>query len=166
MKSALEKYIAGLTISQGRHAGQRFKLLPWQRRFLRGAFAQPDDAALSLARGGGKSTFVAAIACAAVDVHGPLVEPHAETLIVASSFEQGLIVFRHILAFLQPSFAKYGDGGKAGRFRIQDSVNRAAITDRKSGAMIRVLVPIRAGCTGRASAFVAGRDRTMAARAD
>ena len=53
--------IQGLTIGQGRHAGERFKLLGWQRRFLSGAFGQPGDAALSMACGGGKSTFTAAI---------------------------------------------------------------------------------------------------------
>ena len=79
--------IQGLTIGQGRHAGERFKLLGWQRRFLSGAFGQPGDAALSMACGGGKSTFTAAIACAAVDVDGPLVEPMAECLVVASCFD-------------------------------------------------------------------------------
>ena len=32
----LEDYIQGLVISQGRLAGQPFKLLPWQRRYLQG----------------------------------------------------------------------------------------------------------------------------------
>ena len=140
MKTAhfVEKYIENLVIGQGRYAGQNFKLLPWQKRFLKGAFGQPDDAALSMGRGGGKTTFVAAIACATVDVDGPLVEPMAECLVVASSFDQGLICFRHMMHFLQPSFDKYGAYGR-GRFRIQDSANRATIQDRETGAMIRVL---------------------------
>lgn len=79
--TGIADYIQGLTIGQGRYAGQPFKLLGWQRRFLRGAFNQPDDAALSMGRGGGKSTFTAAIACAAVDVGGPLVEPMGECLV-------------------------------------------------------------------------------------
>ena len=134
----LPDYIARLTIGQGRYAGQPFKLLGWQRRFLKGAFNQPDDAALSMGRGGGKSTFTAAIACAAVDVGGPLVEPMAECLVVASSFDQGLVNFRHMLNFLTPSFERYGTGPR-GRFRIQYSANRATIADRKTGAMVRVL---------------------------
>ena len=91
-----------------------------------------------MGRGGGKSTFAAAIACAAVDVDGPLVEPMAETLVVASSFDQGLLNFRHMLHFLAPTFEKYGTGPR-GRFRIQDSANRATIADRDTGAMARVL---------------------------
>ena len=135
---AVADYIGGLTIGQGRHAGQPFKLLGWQRRFLKGAFGQPGDGAISMGRGGGKSTFAAAIACATVDVDGPLVEPMAETLVVASSFDQGLLNFRHMLHFLAPSFERYGVG-PGGRFRIQDSANRATITDRETGAMLRVL---------------------------
>ena len=77
---ALERYLEGLRIGQGRRAGERFELLSWQRRFLRGAFGQDGDAALTMGRGGGKTTFVAAVACGAVDVGGPLVEPMAETL--------------------------------------------------------------------------------------
>ena len=136
---AISDYIRGrLIIGQGRHAGEGFALLPWQSRFLSGAFGQPDDAALSMGRGNGKSTFTAAIACAAIDVDGPLVEPMAECLLVASSFDQGLINFRHILNFLEPTLEKHGVGPK-GRFRIQDSANRATIMDRKTGALLRVL---------------------------
>ena len=135
---ALERYIGSLVIGQGRYAGQPFKLHGWQRRLLSGAFGQPGDAALSMGRGGGKSTFAAAIACATVDVDGPLVSPMAECLVVASSFDQGLVNFRHMLHFLAPSFERFGTGPR-GRFRIQDSANRATIMDRETGAMVRVL---------------------------
>ena len=135
---ALEKYIGSLVISQGRHAGQPFALLPWQRKLLRGAFSQPRDSAFTMGRGGGKTTLVAALGAASVDVDGPLVEPRAECLIVASSFDQGLACFRHVQAFMEPTFEKYGTGPR-GRFRIQDSANRATITDRETGAMLRVL---------------------------
>ena len=65
---ALERYLEGLIIGQGRHAGQAFKLLNWERKFLRGAFSTDDDAALSCARGNGKTTFIAGIGCATVFV--------------------------------------------------------------------------------------------------
>ena len=123
----------GLTLTQGRLAGQPFHLLPWQRRFLKGAFQEGiADAALSVGRGAGKTTFVAALACAAVD--GPLVLPRAESVVVSSSFEQSLICFRTALAFLEEKYPNV-----RARFRVQDSVNRASITDRASGAMIRLI---------------------------
>ena len=150
----LEDYIQGLVISQGRYAGEPFWLLPWQKRYLRGAF-KPGvmDAALSLGRGGGKTTFVAAIAAATVDVDGPLVAPRAENIVVASSFEQGMIAFRHILSFLQPTFEKYGIGA-AHRYRVQDSANRASITDTSTGAMLRVVGSDPARAHGLAPALV------------
>ena len=132
----LEAYIGGLVIPQGRFAGQPFALFPWQRRFLRGAFGQPDDAALTVSRGAGKTTFIAAIAAACVD--GPLAEPNAESLIIASSFDQGLICWRHVLRLLAPVLERDGVGVK-GRFRIQDSANRATLTDTRTGAMLKVM---------------------------
>ena len=139
LAARLADYIENLTISQGRYAGQRFILLPWERRYLRGAFREGVmDAALSLGRGNGKSTFVAAIAAACVDVDGPLQANRAESVVVASSFEQAMIVFRHTLAFLQPTLQKHGVGPK-GRYRVQDSANRASITDTTTGAMLRCI---------------------------
>ena len=136
LAGALERYIGGLVIPQGRFQGQPFRLFPWQRRFLRGAFGQPEDAALTVSRGAGKSTFIAAIAAACVD--GPLVEPNAESLIIASSFDQGLLVWRHVLRLLGPVMDRDGVGVK-GRFRIQDSANRATLTDTRTGAMLKVM---------------------------
>ena len=154
LSADLARYIEGLRLSQGRYAGQLFKLLPWQRRYLRGAF-KPGvmDAALSCGRGSGKTTFVAAIAAATVDVGGPLVAPRAENIVVASSFEQGMIAFRHILSFLRPTFEKYGVGA-AHRFRVQDSANRASITDTETGAMLRCVGSDPARAHGLAPALV------------
>ena len=63
-----------------------------------------------------------------MDVDGPLVEPMAECMIVASSFEQGLVIFRHIVHFLTPTLDKYKR-----RFRVNDSTNRASIRDDENG---------------------------------
>ena len=133
--SALSKYIRTLTIGQGRHSGEAFKLLEWQRRFIRGAFS-PDvqTAALSIARANGKSVLVAAIGAGAIDVDGPLVEPMAETCIVAASFQQGQVIFRHLKHFLNPTLAAH-----KGRFRVSDSPNVASISDRETGAQVRVM---------------------------
>ena len=128
----LIRWIEGeLTLTQGAKAGQSFTLEPWQRRFLRRAFSQPGEGALSVARGNGKTVLLAGVASACIS--GPLVEPHSESVIVASSFDQAMILFRHVLAFLQPFIDP-----DPRRYRIQDSTNRAAITDRTTGAMLSV----------------------------
>ena len=132
---ALAEYIQTLTIGQGRHAGERFHLLGWQRRFLRGAFAPGvSDAALSIARGNGKSVLTAAVGAASVDIDGPLVEPMAESVIIAASFNQGQAIFRHLRHFLQPTLAAHKS-----RFRVSDSLNAASIQDRETGASVRVV---------------------------
>ena len=96
----LVDYVSSLVVTQGQGRGERFPVLPWQRRFLRGAFAPglSGDAALSVARGAGKSTLMAAVAAACVD--GPLHEPRAEVVIVAASLDQARISFDHAAAFL------------------------------------------------------------------
>ena len=80
---ALFSYLESLTIGQGREAGQRLQLYPWQKKFLRGAFGQPDDAALSFARGGGKTTFTAGIAYAALNGQRSVPEPPDRTALEA-----------------------------------------------------------------------------------
>lgn len=124
------RYVRGLVIGQGRYAGQPFRVLPWQSRYFRGALADGvSESALTLARGGGKSTFTAAIACAALD--GPLAQHAAEVLVVASSHEQGQIVFRHVQRFLADKIDR-------GEFRMQDTVNTSRLTSLKTGTMLTV----------------------------
>ena len=130
----LVDYISALTITQGAGAGQPIRLLPWQRRFLRGAFAVDGDAALSISRGSGKTTLVSAIACAAVD--GPLRQPRAEVVCVASSFAQGKLIFEHVIAFLNELGRDLSDRKL---WRVQDSANVATVEHRPSGARVRCI---------------------------
>ena len=131
--AALIEWIGGLTVTQGDGTGDLFQVLPWQRRFIRGAFASGiETSALSVARGNGKTAFVAAIGAAAVG--GPLAAPRAETVIVASSFQQARIAFDHVLAFLQPAI-----DARPGLWQIQDNAQRASIRNRNTGAILKVL---------------------------
>ncbi len=53
-------HLAGLTVTQGRLAGQPFLALPWERRFVLGAFRDGvAGAALSVERGNSKSGLMA-----------------------------------------------------------------------------------------------------------
>ena len=131
MRTIIE-YLSGLTVSQGRLAGQPFTVLPWQRRFIRGAFAPGvQSAALSVARGNGKTALLSGVACASLD--GPLAVPRGETVIVASSFEQARIAFEHVLAFMGDKL----DDGK--RWRCWDTAQQARIEDRQTGARVRCI---------------------------
>ena len=132
---ALTDYIGGLILAGGDHDGEPFEVLGWQRRFLAGAFRVSGDAALSVARGNGKSALVAAVACGVVDPAGPLTGRRREVVVVASAFGQARIVFEDVVAMLG---ARYDLGDRA-RWRRQDSQNVATLEYRASGARIRCL---------------------------
>ena len=141
---ALVKYLETLVITQGPEEGKPLKVLPWKRRFLGGAFREGiSSACLSVARGNGKSTLVAGVATAALD--GPLMVPRGEVLCVAGNFNQARLVFDHVLAFL---------GERAAKFRVQDTMNFAAITNRETGARVRVMGSDPKGLHGVAPSLV------------
>ena len=135
MKSLID-YMGGLKLAGGDHDGQPFKVLPWERRFIMGAFRGPGDSALSVARGNGKSALVAAIATAVVDPAGPLTGNRREVLCVASSFSQARIVFEDVLYFLRGSGC---DLGNRKVWRLQDSQNMATVEHKPTGARCRAL---------------------------
>ena len=83
----LERYIEGLVIPQGVSWASRSACLLGKSDSC-GARSASRTTRVDRQSGSGKSTFIAAIAAACVD--GPLVEPNAESLIIASSFDQGL----------------------------------------------------------------------------
>ena len=105
-------------------------LQPWQKRFIRGAFAKGrQQAALSLARGGGKSTTISAI-CAAC-LRGALGERRGDIVVCASSFEQARVVFNGTLAFL-------GSEAYSRGYQTQDHANRAMIKNKENGITMTV----------------------------
>ena len=128
-KSVVE-YIETLTIQQGRNVGRPFRLLPWQRKFLRGFCSTSGDAALSLARGGGKSTFAAALLCCYFD--GPLMQPNSEIILVASAHGQAGVVFNHAVNFLGRD--RLSDKS---RYRFQSTNIDHYTKDLKTGVSIR-----------------------------
>ena len=129
-------YLGALKVTQGRLAGEPFPVLPWEKRFVKGAFA-PDvvEAGLSVARGNGKTTLTAGIATAALD--GPLAYPRAETIIVASSFEQARIAFGHVYAFLKDQHGESLEDKS--RWRLWDSANKAMILNKENGCVLRAI---------------------------
>ena len=127
-------YLGTLELAGGDHDGEPFEVLPWEKRFVRGAFRTSGDAALTVARGNGKSGLVAGIACAVADPVGPLHGRRREVVCVASSFTQGRVVFEDCVAMLR---TKTGLPSKA--WRLQDSANVATIEHRESGARIRCI---------------------------
>ena len=129
-------YLGGLKVTQGRLAGQAFNVMPWEKRFIKGAFA-PDviESSLTIGRGNGKTTLVAGLATAALD--GPLAYPRSETIIAASSFEQARIAFGHVYAFLRDRHGKELEDKLL--WRLWDSANKAWIQNRSNGAIVKAI---------------------------
>ena len=132
---ALSRYIETLTISQGQGVGSPLRLLPWERRFLQGAFGPGVElAALSVGRGNGKTTLAAAIAAAAVD--GPLAQPRGQCVVVASSLNQARLLFGHVKAFLE---GLHGGKLKRPTWRAVASPNEVSIRHLPSGAEVKAI---------------------------
>ena len=130
---SLADFLETLTVSQGAEAGANLKLLPWERRFIAGAFADGvDTSALSVARGNGKSALVAGLAAAAVV--GPLAVRRGACLVVASSFAQARIIFDFALAYMAPWIDANPE-----RYRVNDSQSAALVEDRQTGALVRCI---------------------------
>ena len=146
---ALCSELEQLDVTQGAGAGEHVRLFPWQRRFLKG-FLRPEvrTAALSMARGGGKSTFVAMVAIA--HLIGPLARARGEILIVASSVDQGRIVFAHVAAFLKEKFAK----SRRRDWKISDNNQRVSLEHVPSGISVRVLASDPRRAQGRAPSLI------------
>ena len=144
--NGLIDYLQTLTVTQGAGAGQPFILLPWERRFIRGAF-RPDvaEAALSIARGNGKTTLLAACACAALE--GPLQEPYGQVTIIAASFEQGRILGEHVKAFMGVKL----EDRKV--WRVWDTAQQFRIEHRPSGARVSIIGSDPRRAHGRTGSF-------------
>ena len=135
MTADLIRYLLSLTLAGGDHDGAPFSVLPWERKFIRGAFGKAGHSALSVARGNGKSCVVAGIATAVVDPDGPLHGTRREAVCAASSFDQSRVIYEDVLSFLRQRH----DLSDRNLWRVQDSANRATVEYRPSGARVRCI---------------------------
>ena len=128
-------YIESLEITQGHHRGEAFVLLPWQRKFIRNLCAPgTSEVAVSMGRGGGKSTLLGAVLCACIDPDGPLFVPRSENLCVATSLQQARITFMHCRHFL----AQKHELNKA-TWICTDAANSLRLGHRPTGTEVRAL---------------------------
>ena len=132
----LVAWMGKLTLSGGDLDGQPFTVWPWERRFIMGTFGQSGNGALSVARGNGKSGFVAALAAAVVCPGGPLHGTRREVICVASSFLQSRIIFEDVLAYARGLGHDLADREL---WRRHDSQNVATLEYVRTGARVRCI---------------------------
>lgn len=130
--AALIRCLESCPIGDGDRLGEPFEVLPYQRRFLRGAF-RPGvlRAGLSLARGGGKTGLASGLSLDAVRPDGFLHRDGFECVLIASSFEQARIGFEAVKTSLELM-------GEDGAYRILDSRTSAMIQHKDTKARLRV----------------------------
>ena len=126
-------YLSTLQLAGGDHDGELFKVLPWERKFVKGCFSQSDAAAISVARGGGKSALVAGLACAVLDPDGPLHGSRRDADVFAASFDGAGIIYEDVLSMMG---SKYDIDDRA-IWRKQHSRNAAILQHKASGARVR-----------------------------
>ena len=124
------------------------KLRPFQREFVAGVLRPGTKrAALSLARGNGKSWLAAALAADALSPGGALFEAGAENVLLSGSFDQARYVFRFAKGFL----------GEAG-YSYLDSTNKLAIRHKATGTRLLVRSSRAKGAFGIVGARIAIAD--------
>ena len=129
----IENWIERLTISQGPRAGERFELLPWQRRYLRGALAPGvSRSAVTCGRGNGKSGLVAGIST--LYLGGPLAVPRGEVVVLASSFGQARSAIGEQVLWFLGGVEKIREAG----WRVENNSNRFVVTT-SSGSRLSVM---------------------------
>lgn len=129
------KQIETLPVTQGKYIGEYVKLMPWQCRFIRGAFADGvDTAALTVGRANGKSTLISLIATAFLLDEDTAY--NSDIVVIASSFNQSRIIFDAVKRTLELTVTK--ESLEKG-FRIQDSQNNASIKRIRTGLRLRCI---------------------------
>ncbi len=102
-------FLESLPIVSGLKAGETLELIEFQRQFVRGVYGPVDKhgtrcvrlAALSVARGNGKSALLAGLSLA--HLLGPCVEPYGECYAAALDREQAGVLYRMVRAYIEAS---------------------------------------------------------------
>jgi phage terminase large subunit-like protein len=129
------RFIECLPITSGMHAGQRFRLRPWQKKIVRAIYRTKTNkrlvrkALITMPRKNGKSSLAAALALA--HLIGPEAEPRGQVYSAASDRDQAAIIYRELEAIIAavPEFAA--------RCNIQRF--RKAIEDDQTGSIYQAL---------------------------
>ena len=96
--SQLVTSLESAPVGDGDLLGQPFKVLSYQKAFLRAAFKRGVlRAGLSLARGGGKSGLASALGLDCIQPAGVLHPQGFEVVLIANSFQQARSIFEGIM---------------------------------------------------------------------
>jgi len=100
-------FLEDLEVTSGMHAGQKFRLRPWQREIIEGIYGPSTDdgrrrvrqGLLSVPRKNGKSALVAGLA--ACHLCGPMVEQRGQIVSAAADRTQAAIIYAEMQAMIE-----------------------------------------------------------------
>lgn len=142
-------FLGTLPIVSGLKAGELMEVLAFQEQFVRGVYAETEGerrvrlAALSVARGNGKSGLLAGLSLA--HLMGPMAEPYGECYAAALDREQAGVLYRMTCAYI------YAVPWMAARVNIRDQFKE--ITDHDTGSIWRALTSDARKAHGLAPSF-------------
>lgn len=139
-------FLGTLPIVSGLKAGELLELLDFQEQFVRGVYGGERKvrlAALSLARGNGKSALLAGLGLA--HLLGPMQEPYGEVYAAALDREQAGVLYRMTVAYIEAV------PWMAARVNIRDW--HKEITDEESRSIWRALTSDARKAHGLAPSF-------------
>ncbi|WP_343343389.1 terminase TerL endonuclease subunit [Sphingomicrobium sp. XHP0239] len=144
-------FLETLPIVSGLKAGERLELLEFQRQFVRGVYGPRTDdgerrvrlAALSVARGNGKSALLSGLSLA--HLLGPCQEPYGECYAAALDREQAGVLYHQTRAYIEAT------PWMAARVNIRDW--HKEITDEESNSRWRALTSDARKAHGLAPSF-------------
>jgi phage terminase large subunit-like protein len=142
-------FLRTLPIVSGLRAGELMELIDFQEQFVRGVYAETDGerlvrlAALSIARGNGKSGLLAGLGLA--HLLGPMQEPYGEVYAAALDREQAGVLYRMTRAYIEAV------PWMAARVNIRDW--HKEITDEQNNSIWRALTSDARKAHGLAPSF-------------
>lgn len=144
-------FLRSLPIVSGLKVGETLETLAFQEQFVRGVYGNLDDlgrrrvrlAALSVARGNGKSAVLAGLSLA--HLLGPMIEPYGECYAAALDREQAGVLYRMTRAYIEAT------PWMAGRVNIKDW--HKEIIDEESQSIWRALTSDARKAHGLAPSF-------------
>lgn len=144
-------FLRSLPVVSGIKAGENMELLEFQEQFVRGIYENVDDlgrrrvrlAALSVARGNGKSALLAGLSLS--HLLGPMAENYGECYAAALDREQAAVIFRMCRAYIETV------GWMANRVNVKDW--HKEIVDEQNNSIWRALTSDARKAHGLAPSF-------------
>jgi phage terminase large subunit-like protein len=145
-------FLEDLPVTKGFGAGEKMRLLPFQKEWIEAVYAT-DDAArrrvrtglLSVARGNGKTVLIAGLCLA--HLVGPEAEPRGECYSAAATKEQASLIFAELEAWV------LAVPWLAARLNVETFMKR--IRDEVTGSTYRALASDGPAAHGLAASFIA-----------